>query len=114
MLWILRFIVAIIILQTLRYKFSGHRESKDLFSELKLFGLPEQCGRIGTGILELVFGVLILFPSTTVFAAYGIVIMMTGAMYFHVRKLGFKGNRLILAVSGLVAMGLSTWIILMM
>jgi putative oxidoreductase len=112
MLWILRIVIAIIVLQTLRYKFSGHPESKKIFEEIKLFGMPEFIGRIGTGLLELAFGIMILIPRTSVIAAYGIVIMMTGAMYFHVRKLGFKGNRLPLALSGLVAMALSTWLIL--
>lgn len=58
--WIARIIAAIILLQTLYFKFSGAEESIQLFSQLGI----EPWGRIGTGVLELIASVLILIPST--------------------------------------------------
>ncbi|MCA9351625.1 DoxX family protein [Patescibacteria group bacterium] len=111
--WILRIVPALIVLQTLRYKFTGHPESKELFERLQMLGLPEQYGRLGTGILELIFGVLILIPKTSDIGAIGIGILMLGAFVSHLTKLGFKGNNLPLAISGLVALGCSIALLLM-
>ncbi|MCA9352020.1 DoxX family protein [Patescibacteria group bacterium] len=107
LLWILRIIPALIVLQTLRYKFTGHPESRELFARLRLLGLPEQYGRIGTGVLELIFGVLILIPSTSTIGALGISVLMVGAMISHITKIGFKGNNLPLFISALIAFGCS-------
>lgn len=106
-LWILRIIVAIIVLQTLRYKFTGHPESKILFTKIALLNLPEKYGRIGTGILELIFGILILVPQTSIVGAGGIAVLMVGALISHSTKIGFKGNNLPLAFSAIAGLGLS-------
>ena len=58
--WVLRIAAAVILLQTLYFKFTGHPESVELFSKLGV----EPWGRIGTGVIELVTGVLLLIPST--------------------------------------------------
>ncbi len=84
-IWILRIIAAVIMLQTLFFKFTASEESVYIFSQIGM----EPWGRIGSGILELVASVLILYPRTT---AYGAVLgcgLMAGAIYFHFTKLGF-------------------------
>lgn len=112
-IWILRIVPAILVLQTLRYKFTGHPESKELFEKIGLLGLPEQYGRIGTGILELIFGILILIPGMSIIGAIGIAILMIGAIGSHITKIGFKGNNLPLAITAIVALGCSLAYILM-
>ena len=62
-LFVLKTIAAVIMLQTLFYKFSGAQESIDLFT--KLAGENEAFMRIGTGILELVASILIFISKTT-------------------------------------------------
>ncbi|MCK5956866.1 hypothetical protein KMY69_27950, partial [Klebsiella pneumoniae] len=63
--WVLRLIAAVIMLQTLYFKFSGAEESKFIFSKLGI----EPWGRIGTGVAELIASILILMPRTTVYGA---------------------------------------------
>ena len=64
-LWILRLVAAVIMLQTLYFKFSGHPQSVHLFTILGM----EPWGRIGTGALELIASLLILYPRTTGYGA---------------------------------------------
>jgi hypothetical protein len=64
--WILRVIAALIMLQSLFFKFSGAPESIYIFSRLGI----EPWGRIGTGVLELIASGLILFPATTAIGAF--------------------------------------------
>ena len=85
-LWIFRILAALIMLQTLYFKFSAQPESVHLFTTLGM----EPWGRIGTGVLELIASILILYPRTT---AYGAVLgmgLMAGALFFHFTKLGIK------------------------
>jgi len=84
--WILRLVPAIILLQTLYFKFSAHPQSVKLFSEIGL----EPYGRIGTGILEGIAAILILIPRYTGYGALLGLMMMTGALYFHLTKLGIN------------------------
>lgn len=84
--WVLRLIAAVIMLQTLFFKFSGAEESVYIFSKLGL----EPWGRIGTGILELVASVLILIPSTTVYGAVLAMGIMLGAIVSHLFILGIE------------------------
>ena len=84
MLWVLRILAALIMLQTLFYKFSGAEESIYIFSKLGI----EPWGRIGTGIGELIASVLLLIPATTVFGAVLGIGLMSGAIFFHLTKLG--------------------------
>lgn len=56
--WLLRLIVAAILFQTLYFKFMGAAESRYIFETLGI----EPWGRIGSGIVELIAGVLILPP----------------------------------------------------
>jgi len=85
-LWILRILAALIMLQTLFFKFSGAEESIYIFSKLGM----EPWGRIGSGVLELIASALILFPKTTAWGALIAIGLMGGAIFFHLTKLGIS------------------------
>jgi uncharacterized membrane protein YphA (DoxX/SURF4 family) len=85
-IWILRLTAAIILLQTLFFKFSAAPVSVFIFSELNM----EPWGRIGTGIAELIAAILILYPKTTVYGAVLGLALMAGAIFFHLTKLGIE------------------------
>ncbi len=82
--WALRIIAALILLQTLFFKFSAAEESVYIFSTLGM----EPWGRIGSGILELIASILILYPRTTFIGAALGAGLMSGAIFFHLTKLG--------------------------
>lgn len=84
--WLLRLTAAIIMLQTLFFKFTGSEESVYIFSTLGM----EPWGRIGTGVFELIASVLLLWPRTTAFGALMGIGLMSGALFFHVTKLGIE------------------------
>jgi uncharacterized membrane protein YphA (DoxX/SURF4 family) len=84
MLWVLRLLAAVIMLQTLFFKFSAAPESVYIFSTLGM----EPWGRIGTGCVELAASVLLLIPATTGLGAILGVGVMSGALFFHLTKLG--------------------------
>lgn len=86
--WVLRIVAAIILLQTLYFKFTGHPESVELFSKLGV----EPWGRIGTGVIELIAGALLLIPSTVVFGALLGIGLMLGAIASHLLVLGIESN----------------------
>ena len=83
-IWALRIVSAFILLQTLFYKFSGAEESIYIFSTLGM----EPWGRIGSGVLELIASILILYPRTTFIGAALGAGLMSGAIFFHLTKLG--------------------------
>jgi uncharacterized membrane protein YphA (DoxX/SURF4 family) len=83
-MWLLRLVAAVIMLQTLYFKFTGHQQSVDLFTKLGM----EPWGRIGTGVMELIASVLILYPRTTGWGAALGTGLMAGAIWFHLTKLG--------------------------
>ena len=85
-IWILRLLAAIILLQTLYFKFSAAPESIYIFSKIGM----EPWGRIGSGIFELIAGILILIPATTVFGALLAIALMSGAVFFHLTRLGIS------------------------
>ncbi len=92
-LWILRLVPALIMLQTLYFKFRAAPESVELFTKIGL----EPWGRIGTGVLELIASILILIPRYTGYGAILGLILMSGALYFHLAKIGiyFGGDPLL-------------------
>ena len=85
-IWILRLCAALIMLQTLYFKFTAHQESVQLFTQLGM----EPWGRIATGIFELIASILILYPRTTGFGAALGVGLMSGAIFFHFTTIGLK------------------------
>ncbi len=85
---LLRIIVAIILIQTLRFKFTAHPDSVYIFTEVGL----EPYGRIGTGITELVAGILLLIPKTVWIGAMLTLGIIGGAIMMHVTRLGIEIN----------------------
>jgi len=85
-IWVLKAVAAIIMLQTLYFKFTGAEESIYIFSKLGM----EPWGRIGTGVVEMVASVLILYPATTTAGALLGALLMSGAIFFHFTKLGIS------------------------
>ncbi|HRH59132.1 MAG TPA: DoxX family protein [Chitinophagaceae bacterium] len=85
-IWALRILAALIMLQTLFFKFTAADESVYIFSQLGM----EPWGRIGTGVMELIASILILYPRTTIYGAGLGAGLMAGAIYFHITKLGFE------------------------
>lgn len=90
LLILLKLVVAIIMLQTLFFKFTGAQESIDLFT--KLVGENEAYMRIGTGVVELVASVLLFFPKRTWLGALLAVGTMGGAIMSHLTILGIEHN----------------------
>ena len=84
--WILRVIVAIVLLQTLFFKFSAAPESVYIFEQVDL----EPLGRIGVGVAELIASILILYPRTARLGAAMAAMLMLGALYFHLSILGIE------------------------
>lgn len=84
--WALRLIAALIMLQTLYFKFSAAEESVYIFTQLGM----EPYGRIGIGAMELVASILLLYPKTTVYGALLAIGLMAGALFFHLTKLGIE------------------------
>lgn len=86
--WLLRIIAAIILLQTLYFKFSAHPESVELFTKLG----AEPWGRIGTGIIELIASLLLLIPSTALIGALLGIGLMIGALGSHLTVIGIESK----------------------
>jgi hypothetical protein len=82
--WTLRAIAAVILLQTLFFKFTGAEESVYIFTTLGM----EPWGRIGSGVAELVASVLLLMPRTVIFGAALSLAVIAGAIVSHLTKLG--------------------------
>ncbi len=89
-LFVLKLIAAIIMLQTLFFKFSAADQSVKLFT--KLAGENEAYLRVGTGVLELITSILLFIPKTTWFAGFMILGIMSGAILGHITTLGISHN----------------------
>ncbi|MEY8848719.1 DoxX family membrane protein [Psychroserpens sp. XS_ASV72] len=84
----LRIIVAIILIQTLRFKFTAHPDSVYIFTKVGL----EPFGRIGIGIAELIAGILLLFRKTAWAGALLTLGILGGAIMMHLTTLGIEVN----------------------
>ncbi|UII30088.1 DoxX family protein [Fulvivirga ulvae] len=84
--WIVRIIAAIILLQTLFFKFSGAEESIYIFTKIGM----EPWGRIGSGVGEFIASVLLLIPRTAWIGAFMALGIMAGAVLFHLTILGIE------------------------
>ena len=82
--WVLRLIAAIIMLQTLYFKFSGSEESVYIFTQMGI----EPWGRYATGIAELIASILILYKPLTSFGSLMAIGIMSGALVSHILVLG--------------------------
>lgn len=85
---VVRVVAAIIMLQTLFFKFTGHTQSVELFTQLGV----EPWGRIGTGIFELIASILLFIPTKIKYGALLTILLMCGAIFSHIIKLGFEGS----------------------
>lgn len=82
--WALRLIVAVILLQTLFFKFTAAKESVYIFSTLGM----EPWGRIGSGIFELIASILLLLPGTVTVGAAMALAATGSAILLHLTRLG--------------------------
>ena len=85
--WICRVVVAVILFQTLFFKFTGAEESKYIFSTLMGPAL-EAYGRIGSGIVELFAVIMLLTPSKAWLGAVVALGTISGAIMGHLTMLG--------------------------
>ena len=85
---LLRVVAAVILLQTLYFKFTGQPESVELFTRLSV----EPWGRIGTGVMELIASILLLLPATIFIGATLGVGLMIGAIASHLLVLGIESQ----------------------
>lgn len=86
--WALRIVAAVILLQTLYFKFTGQPESVELFTKLG----AEPWGRIGTGVIELITGILLLIPRTAFIGAFLGIGLMAGAILSHIAVIGIESQ----------------------
>jgi len=84
----IRIIIAIILLQTLWFKFSAHPDSVYIFTQVGL----EPYGRIGIGMLELIASFLILIPRASWLGAALVLGIIGGAIMMHLTQLGIEVN----------------------
>jgi uncharacterized membrane protein YphA (DoxX/SURF4 family) len=84
--WILRVPVALILLQTLFFKFTAAPESVYIFQTVG----QEPWGRIGSGVVELIASVLLFVPRFTALGAALALGVMGGAIFFHLTKIGVE------------------------
>lgn len=103
--FILRLIIAVILIQTLRFKFSAHPDSVYIFTQVGL----EPFGRIGIGIAELLAGILLLIRKTAWIGATLTLGIIGGAIMMHLTQLGIeiKGDGGVLFYTALVTFTLA-------
>jgi uncharacterized membrane protein YphA (DoxX/SURF4 family) len=84
--WVLRAIAAVILLQTLYFKFTAAPESVYIFTKVG----AEPWGRLGSGVVELIAAVLILTPRFTWLGSILAAGVMAGAILSHLTILGIE------------------------
>jgi putative oxidoreductase len=84
--WGVRIVAALIMAQTLYFKFSGSAESVYIFSTIGM----EPWGRIGVGVMELIASVLLLINATAWIGALLGFGLMAGAIGMHLTFLGIS------------------------
>jgi uncharacterized membrane protein YphA (DoxX/SURF4 family) len=104
--WVLRFTAAIILLQTLFFKFTAAPESVYIFTKVG----AEPWGRIGSGVVELIAAILMLTPRLTWLGSLLAIGMMAGAILSHVTVLGIEvqGDKGLLFALALIVFVCST------
>lgn len=84
--WVLRITAAVILGQTLFFKFAAAPESVYIFTKVG----AEPWGRIGSGIVELVSALLLLTPRFTWLGSVIALGVMAGAIFSHLTILGIE------------------------
>lgn len=93
-IWVLPLYIAFVFLQSLFFKFSGSEETVIIFNTIGTWmldiGLPQgfsegfsSYGGTATGIAELIAAILVLIPVTRVWGALAGLMVMSGAIFFH-------------------------------
>ena len=109
--WGARLVAAIIMIQTLFFKFSASEESVYIFTTVGM----EPWGRLGIGSLELIASILILIPSLVWVGSLLAIGLMAGAVMMHVTILGIEvkgdgGQLFIYAIVVLFCAAYAFWI----
>src|SRR5712692_617245 len=104
--WLLRITAAIVLLQTLFFKFTAAPESVYIFTKVG----AEPWGRIGSGVIELVAAILILTPRFTWLGSLLAMGVMDGGVIRHLKVLGieFQGDKCLLFALALIVFVSST------
>ena len=84
--WVCRIAAALILLQTLFFKFTAAPESVYIFTKVG----AEPWGRIGSGIVELIAAILLLTPQFVWAGAFLALGVMAGAILSHLTVLGIE------------------------
>ncbi len=84
--WICRLTAAVILLQTLFFKFTGAPESIYIFTKVGM----EPWGRYGSGVVELVAAMLLMVRCKAWLGALLALGTMCGAIFFHLTILGIS------------------------
>jgi hypothetical protein len=84
--WVAQLAAAVILLQTLFFKFTGAAESVYIFSTLGI----EPWGRLGSGVAELIAAGLLLWPRMAALGALLGLGVMAGAIGAHLTMLGIE------------------------
>jgi len=82
--WICRIVAAVILAQTLFFKFTGAEESVYIFTKVGM----EPWGRYGSGVAELIAAILLLTPRLAWLGALLAAGVMAGAIASHLTVLG--------------------------
>src|SRR5437660_9893257 len=85
--WICRVAAAVILLQTLFFKFSAAPESVYIFTKVGL----EPWGRIGSGVVELIAAILLFVPRLAWLGAGIAIAVIGGAFMSHLTVVGIVG-----------------------
>lgn len=84
--WTAQIAVAVILLQTLFFKFTAAEESVYIFSTIH----AEPWGRIGSGVIELIASLLLFIPAMAPLGAGLALASMAGAILTHLTVLGIE------------------------
>lgn len=84
--WLLRIVAAVILLQTLFFKFTAAPESVYIFTKVH----AEPWGRIGSGVIELIAAILLLWPRFTWLGSLLTLATACGAILSHLTVLGIE------------------------
>ena len=104
--YLLRITAAVILVQTLFFKFTAAPESVYIFTKVG----AEPWGRIGSGVIELIAATLILTPRFTWLGSLLAMGVMAGAVLSHLTVLGIEvqGDKGLLFALALVVFVCST------
>lgn len=85
-LWVIRIIVAAILVSVIWIKFQARPESIYVFTKIGL----GPWGRMSSGVIELIAVLLLLIPRTTGWGALLLIFAMTSIIFFHLSSLGIE------------------------